>query len=127
MEKTKVTFKKLVQDSQDFGSDDDHMVSRIFFDLEHGGKTYRDLQVDIKQAVGGSIERDPIEVGHTKGYSGPGNYSVFRAEAEKYFRSMVGSTASGIRISGGSNIRMRNNTFSRSHTVEFEVTPQGGW
>ena|SRR5438132_3779599 len=127
MQKAKVTFKKLIQDSQDFGSNDDHMVSRIFFDLEYGGKVHRDLQVDIKQSVGGNIERDPIEVGRTKGYSGPGNYAVFRTEAEKYFRSTVGAAGSGIRISGGSNIRMRNNTFSRPHTIEFEVTPQGGW
>jgi hypothetical protein len=127
MERAKVTFKKLIQDSQDFGSDDDHMISRIFFDLEYRGQTHRDLQVDVKQTVGSDIERDPIEVGHTEGYSGPGNYTAFRGETEKYFRSLVGASASGIRISGGSNIRMRNNTFSRPHSVEFEVTPQGGW
>jgi hypothetical protein len=127
MEIAKVTFRKLIQDSQDFGSNDDHMVSRIFFDLDYGGQTHRGLQVDIKQIVGSNIDRDPIEVGRTKGFSGPGNYAVFRAEAESYFRSMVGASASGIRIAGGTNIRMRNNTFSRPHTVEFEVTPQGGW
>ena len=30
----RVTFYKCIQDSQDYGSDDEHMVSRIFFFLE---------------------------------------------------------------------------------------------
>lgn len=32
--KAQITFKRLVQDSQDYGSDDEHMVSRAFFDMK---------------------------------------------------------------------------------------------
>jgi len=36
----KITFYKCVQDSQDYGSDDEHMVSRVFFILEIGDKKF---------------------------------------------------------------------------------------
>jgi hypothetical protein len=127
MQTAHVTFTRLVQDSQDFGSNDDHMVSRVFFDLEYGGKTHRDLYVDVKQTVGSNIESDPLEVGRVSDYSGPGNYTAFRAAVEKYFRSLVGSSGRGIRIVNASNVRMRNNTFVQQSLAEFEVTPQGGW
>jgi hypothetical protein len=29
-----ITFKKLVQDSKEYGSDDEHMFSRVFFQLK---------------------------------------------------------------------------------------------
>lgn len=31
IETARITFHKLIQDSQDYGSDDEHMVSRAFF------------------------------------------------------------------------------------------------
>ena len=49
-----ITIHKLIQDSQDYGSNDDHMVSRVFFDVEVEGKKYSDLYADIKQPIGGS-------------------------------------------------------------------------
>ncbi len=126
--KTKVTFTKCIQDSQDYGSTDEHMVSRLFFDLEIGGKRYPDLHVDIKQAVGGDFENTPLEVGAPQCYNGPLSYNAFREAAEAYYRGCVGSQGRGIRIAGGSNIRMRNNIFGISRTVEFETdTDTSGW
>jgi hypothetical protein len=121
MKKAKVIFKKLVQDSQDYGSNDEHMVSRAFFDLELEGKTYRDLSVDIKQPVGSDFETAPLEVSQPKGYAGPFNHDTFQQLVEGYYRNLVGSSGSGIRIGGGGNIRMRNNTFVQEYTAEFEV------
>jgi hypothetical protein len=120
MATAKITFYKCIQDSQDYGSNDEHMVSRVFFTFEIGGKKY-DLHADIKQAVGASYETGPIEVGSPEGYKGPFNYEAFRDAAEKYYRRLVGSSATGIRIQGGSNIRMRNNTFIQEMAVECEV------
>jgi hypothetical protein len=116
----KIKFYKCIQDSQDYGSDNEHMVSRLFFTFELFDKKF-DLHVDIKQAVGITYETGPIEVGTPEGYKGPFNYEAFRNAAEKYYRRLVGSTATGIRIQGGSNIRMRNNTFIQEMTVECEV------
>jgi hypothetical protein len=126
--KTKVTFIKGIQDSQDYGSTDEHMVSRLFFDLEIGDKHYPALYVDIKQAVGADFEKTPLEIGRPHGYSGPLNYSAFRDAAEDYYRGCVGRQGRGIHIAGGSNIRMRNNAFGISKTVEFETdTDTTGW
>lgn len=125
--KARVIFTRLVQDSQDLGSGDDHMVSSVYFDLEYGGKTYSDLHVDVKQAVGGDTEAFPLEIGRVSGYTGPGNYTAFRDGVERSFRGLVGSSGRGIQIADGANVRMRNNTFSMRSVVEFPVTPLGGW
>ncbi|MDO9532966.1 MAG: hypothetical protein Q7O12_12665 [Deltaproteobacteria bacterium] len=120
MATAKITFYKCIQDSQDYGSDDEHMVSRVFFTFEVGDKKY-DLYADIKQTVGANYEEGAIEVMRPAGYEGPFNYQVFRDAAEKYYRGLVGSSGTGINIQGGSNIRMRNNTFYRNMAVECEV------
>ncbi|MFZ4535931.1 hypothetical protein [Propionivibrio sp.] len=121
-----VTLHKLVLDSQDYGSDDEHMVSRVFFDMEIEGKKYADLYADIKQPIGGSFESSALEVSSPANYKGTFNYEAFRAIVERYYRSLVGATGSGIRITGSSNIRMRNNTFVQSVTDQFEVKVSGG-
>ena len=117
-----ITFHKLIQDSQDYGSDDEHMVSRAFFSIDVDGTTYDDICVDIKQTVGSDIKTAPLEVSRPHGYKGPFNHESFRNAAEEYYRGLVGSGGSGIRIQGGSNIRMRNNTFIKSVQVKFEVS-----
>lgn len=125
MARMKVTLEKGIQDSQDYGSDDEHMISRVFFSIEGGGKRFNG-HVDLKQTVGSDYESGPIEVGTPTGYAGPFNYDVFRREVTAYFRGCVGSGASGIRIaSGATNIRMRNNTFVRRHAFEFEADDSG--
>ena len=126
MAKAKVVFQKLIQDSQDYGSDDEHMVSRAFFTLEIEGNRHADMFVDIKQPVGGDFEKSLLEVSRPAGYSGPFNYEAFRAAVEKYYRSLVGSSGSGIQ--GGRNIRMRNNTFVQQSVAEFEISKSNaGW
>ncbi len=76
MSQISVTFHKLIQDSQDFGSDDEHMVSRVFFTIEVNDKSYPAVYCDLKQTVGSDFESGPIEVGTPQGvkYSGSFNY-----------------------------------------------------
>jgi hypothetical protein len=125
----KIVLHKLIQDSQDYGSTDDHMVSRVFFDLIIDDITYPDLYADLKQAVGGSFESSPIEVSKPMGYRGPFNYDAFRDIAEYYYRSLIGSNGHGIHIAGGHDIRMTDNTFFEKLVREFEVDalPSGSW
>ncbi len=127
MAKGRAIFRQLLQDSQDLGSDDEHMVSRVFFDFEFEGTVHRDLHADIKQPVGSSYESAPLEVSRPTNYRGPFNYAAFRDATEAYYRSLVGSQGGGIRAGGGSNIRMRNNRFTRESVVEFDVDSSGGW
>ena len=91
MPQISVTFHKLIQDSQEFGSDDEPMVSRVFFTIEVEGESYPDLYCDLKQTVGSDFESGPIEVGTPKGakYSGPFKYDAFRDAVEDFSEGML--------------------------------------
>ena len=123
MQKAKVIFKELIQDSQEYGSDNEHMVSRVYFDLTIDGKEYKGLYADLKQSVGADIESAPIEIGMPQGYSGKRfNWSLFRDEAEKYFRECIGQRGMAIRFSSNAKgIRMYNNRISRLKEVHLEL------
>lgn len=123
MSKAKITFHQCIQDSQEYGSDDEEMVSRVFFTLEIGEDKFEELYADLKQTVGADYDTGPIEVGPPQGYDGPFNHQAFRDFAEKYYRSLVGSQARGIRIGkGASNIRMYGNIFNVEMVCEFEIS-----
>lgn len=121
MEKAKIVFRKCIQDSQALGSNDEHMVSRVFFDMAIRGKKYKSLYVDIKQPVGGPFETAPLEVSWPKGYEGHFNYNSFREAVEDYYRGLVGSMGRGIRIQGGGNIRMHDNVILQQKEVELDL------
>jgi hypothetical protein len=127
----RVRFHGCIQDSQEYGSDDEHMISRVFFDMEVDGEGYDGLHVDVKQTVGSSYETGPIEVGSPKGtkYRGPFDHQAFSEAVEKYYRSIVGSKASRFKRRGRSrNIRMPNQRFGVEQVVEFEVFgPDSSW
>ncbi len=128
MIKVKILFHKCLQNAQEYGSNDEFMVSRIFFSLQFPDKQINDIYTDIKLTVGDQYEGGNIEVGQPQGYSGPFSYSAFRDAVAKYYRHLVGSSASGIHISGGSNIRMYNNWFYTPMTAEIEIDEtKGGW
>ena len=123
MSEAKITFHQCIQDSQEYGSDDEHMVSRVFFTLEIGEERFEGLHANIKQTVGSDYDTAPLEVSQPYGYDGPFNHEAFHACAEKYYRSLVGSQARGIRIGGGaSNIRMSGNIFNIEMVCEFEIS-----
>ena len=118
--KARIQFTKCIQDSQEYGSDNEYMVSRVFFTLDAGGKKY-ELQSDVKQVVGGKFEETPLEVSPPKDYKGPLDFSVFSGEVEKYYRELIGATGRGIHIEGGGNIRMYNNTFVQPKVVDIDI------
>ncbi len=118
MAKITVRFHSCVQDSQEYGSDDQHMVSRVFFTLEVDGRRQGDFHADVKQLVGSEFETGHLEVSPPVGYKRPFNHAAFSRATEAYFRGLVGSSGSGIRIQGGSRVRMGVNV----HVLEREVT-----
>jgi len=123
MSKAKITFYECLQNAQELGSDDEHMASRVFFSLEINGKRFEDLFADLKQTVGADYETGSIEVGPPKGYEGAFNHEAFHGCAEKYYRSCVGSEATGIRVGKGARgIRMFNNLFKKEMMFEFEIS-----
>lgn len=129
MPKVTLQFTHLVQDSQDYGSDDEHMVSRAFFDVGCAGRTVAS-HADVKLVVGGDYASDPLEVGRPAGYQGPFDHAKFSDAVSQYVRRAVGPEAIGIRLGPGArNVRMRNNTFQCPWTVSFDVAEgdPAGW
>ena len=128
MPMVRITFHKLIQDSQEYGSDDEHMVSRAFFTLEVDGKGHEELSADIKQPVGSDFEATPLEVSLPSSYKGPLGHEAFRKEVEEYYREAVGRRGHSIHIEGGANIRMQNNTFVAEKKVSLRVGSKDmGW
>src|SRR6266852_3583164 len=132
MPRVKVTFQECIQDSQEYGSTDEHMVSRVWVDIDVDGVSRGGYIADLKQTVGSGFETGPIEVsrpievGTEKPYRGPFDQNLFADEAAKYFRGLVGSQGWGIKLGGGStNIRMHGNRFVNPKTIEFDATGRG--
>jgi hypothetical protein len=135
MPKIKVTFQECIQDSQEYGSDDEHMVSRVWVDIAVDGVDRGSWVADLKQTVGSDFETGPIEVtrplevaGKTpkKAYNGPFDQALFAEEAAKYFRGLVGSQGMGIKLGPGSkNIRMHGNRYGTRKVIEFDATGRG--
>ena len=128
--KAKILFKSLRQDSQDyatFARDDAHVVSVIQFNMQIGDRQVRDLSVEVRQPYGTDFESEPLEVSKISGdYHGPWNHSGFADLCERYYRSLIGSAGRGIRIGGGGDIRMRNNTFGMPQQAELEIPDESG-
>ena len=126
--KATVTFTRCVVNSQELGGDDEHMISRVVFDLGVEERTFPNLHVIVKQTVGSNFEMADLEVGPPKGYSGPFNHVAFRAATERYYRSCIGSTGMGLRVQGAARVTLVNCVVSLSQVEVFEVDgPAGGW
>jgi hypothetical protein len=129
-------FFHLHQDSQEYGSDDQHMVSRVFFSMAVDGRPVLDadkgprkLYADVKLPVGGDYLASVLEVGRPAGYRGPWNHEAFAAAATTYVHTCVGPGARGISFAGAATVRMRDNHFAMLVPFEFEVpeTAGGTW
>ena len=130
MKKCWVGFKLCVLDSREYGSDNEHMVSRVFFDLRINGEVHPGLYCDLKQVVGSSYETGDIEVGRPVGYKGPFNYNGFRDEVEKYYRSLVGAHGRMFKMSGEAHsVRFHDIRMEMHTAVEFDADDSGagGW
>jgi len=110
MPKVTIQFKELVQDSQNYGSDEKQMVSRVFFDLTVGEKRYPGAHANVTQKVG-AVAPGLLEISGPAGYTGPFDQRKFQAEVETYFRSVIGQSRS----------RIRDCRHRKAATVSFEV------
>lgn len=123
-----IHFHRLIQDSQDYGSDDEHMVSRVFFTLElEDGQRYSELSADIKQTVGTDFHSAELEVSRPHGYKGMWNHASFSEQAQLYYRRLVGERGFVINFGpGAGNIRMSHNIMEVPVTVEIDLSGSTG-
>ena len=129
MAKVIVQFEKCIQNIQELSQDDEFMFSRIFLTLAYpDGKTIS-FSVDVKQTSGSNYAEDPLEVFPPKERDLHISYNQFRDAVEKYFRTLVGADARGIKIQSGSSIKMYNNTFNMPADVEIDYVTdkEVGW
>src|SRR5260370_36415139 len=102
-----VTFHTCVQDSQDYGSDSEHMISRVFFSLREDGAEKGRFFANLKQTVDSDFLTGTIEVGppiHQRGgenYDGAGDHQAFSDCATRCFCGLVGSSGAGICVRAG--------------------------
>jgi len=126
--KATVTFTRCVVNSQELGSNAEHMVSRVGFGLAIEGRTFTDLYVVVKQTVGSNFETADLEVGPPQGYTGPFNHIAFRAAVERYYRNCVGSTGMGFRVQGAAHVTLVDCVVALPRVEVFEVEGSaGGW
>ena len=123
-----VEFQQMNQNSQDAGTNDEHMVSRVHFDIEAEGKQSGPFYTDVKLVVGGRYESDPLEVGAPVGYprSSPFNQEKFAEAVTAYVRKCVGVNAQAIRIGPGSSVVMRNNVIRMKAKASFPAAKVTG-
>ncbi len=118
----RVNFASCVHDSVDYGSDDQYIVSRVFFGIGCEGLRYSGLHADIKHPVDSDLETDPLEITLPHGYDGPISSAGFRGAVGQYYRMLVGDGRVGIHTGNG-NFRMRDHTYLLPRSFEF---PLGG-
>lgn len=126
-----IHLRELIQDAQEFGSDDEFMVSRVFFDLEVDTRMFRGLHADLKQVVGSKFEDEAIQVTGPHGYPGPHpvNQKSFQDAVRRYFLRFIGPNAQAFNLGKSKGVRMMNNSVSAhvSEPIEIDrLNPTGG-
>lgn len=119
MSQATIYYRRAVVDGQEYGSNDEYMVSRIFFDMLVDGKRHENLYSDVKQTVGAEFEKAPLEVTRPVGLKGAFNYEAFRQETESYYRNLFGKTGRAVRTANGCSVRVRNCLFEIPKTVQI--------
>lgn len=121
----RINVKKCIQDSQEYGSTDEHMISRVFFDVEVDGVQKGDDFCDIKQIVGSSYSSGNMEVSPPSKYRGPYDHQVFSGEIAGYYCKLVNPSGSILSLGDAQNVRMKNHVFHAPHRFEFDAEPPG--
>jgi hypothetical protein len=128
MATAQILFTRAIQDSQDYGCfdrNDDYMVSRVFFSIQVNDQEHPNVYVEVRQPYGTRYDEEPLEVSKPVGYDGAWNHAAFSELCENYYRSFIGRAGHAIRIEGGSNFRMRNNTFVREYRGSIDIPEEG--
>ncbi len=123
-----VAFRRCIFNSPEYGSDDDHVGSRVFFDLDLEGEGYANLHVDVRQLVREGAENEPLLVTRPQGYEGPFNFPVFQGLVEFYYRHAVGAKW-GMFGMRGLRMRLEGWAVEQEMLVQFEVFDEetGAW
>ena len=115
-----VAFRRCIINSPEYGSDEDHVGSRIFFDLAVDDEGFANVYVDVRQLLDEGAESQPLFVSPPQGYDGPFNVQVFQGLVGFYYRHAVGAKWSMLGMKG-INMRLEGWMVEQEMLVEFEV------
>ena len=115
-----ITFRRCLVNASECASDEDHVGSRVFFDLNVEGREFGNVYVDVRQATREGAEHEPLVVTPPQGYDGPFNFQVFQGLVEFYYRQAVGGTW-GMAGMQGLGRRLKDWMIEQDMRVQFEV------
>ncbi len=113
-----VVFRQVVQDSDEFGSDEVQSVSRVFFDLKEG-EELRPLFVDVREPVGGTHQEDEIEVLPLK-EDVSFDQNAFEEAVKAYYQSLVNSASYGKHLAKGKGFRSQGTTLAKQWVAKIK-------
>ena len=124
MKKAKIIFYKCIHDSQEFGSSDDFMVSRVFFSLEYDNTVKLDSFAQIRQPVGSSCNEKYIEVSFPEGVPDSFNSDTLADAVKAYYMRLVGARGCFIKVgdkSANARTQTMNKVYLMTHEEEFNI------
>jgi hypothetical protein len=119
--RVRVKLKKCIQNSQEAGSDDSHMISRVFYEIVVNGNKQGNFYSDIKQPVGSEYNAEDLEVTVPTEYKGPFDHERFANGIRNYYQRLVGPKGSAISYGGTKSVAMKNNTIMMHAEFEFDA------
>ena len=116
--KTRIIFHDVVQDGLELGSDEEHAVSRVHFDLEQGQESYTGLFVDLTEPVNTRHETSDVQVGE---FESPVKLSrkAFEKAVCSYYQSLVQSAGYGKHLAKDKGFRSHGDVLGLKQVVEL--------
>lgn len=107
-----VTFRRCLVNAPEAGSDERHVGSRVFFDLNVEGREFVGVHADVRAGREGDA---PLCVTSPQGYEGPLSLQVFQSLVEFYYRQATGGGPDGL------GLMLQAWVIERDMVVRFEV------
>jgi len=109
-----VRVKYFVYNATEFGSNDEIIVSRIFYDMSVNGQKRGEFYSDLTHRVE-TLEPEAIEVTHPSGYTGPFNHAAFADKLIAYYQGIMS------RSLGASSMQRANQRIIMPVEVEVQA------
>jgi hypothetical protein len=119
--RVRVKLKRCIQNSRLAGSDDTHMISRVFYELVVNGNKQGSFYSDIKQPVGSEDTAEDLEVTIPAEYKGPFHHERFAEGIRNYYQRVVGPKGSASPYGGSKSVVMKDKTIVMDAEFEFEA------
>ena len=125
MRRGRLEFTNLNYDSQELGSTEEQIVSRIFFDLYVRGDIHMGLFSDVRQVAGTNIDHASLEISLPPLLKDVINRQEFQDRVQENYREAVRSNGLGSQVSLDPPIRMHHKVVNYHKQVDIEILSDG--